>query len=313
LAKPVFQNGTKNILGIQELDRFSESDLQKWQEASEKMDELSNVLFFGTEPNRRRLRSQLIAALSGAASLSYDFEHWVRSVTYQYSFEPLSCVGSLTDIGGRFNAGFELDDNPLKPWPALYIAQDLETAYREKFGLASTDLVDGLRPEELGLEGKTSHSNIVLNGSIERVFDMTVFTSLNTVGSVLRQIKMPREAGRLKQALKIPDKELSMVQNGQQLFNLVTKQNWRVNPRQFGLPSQSQILAELIRSAGFEAILYQSSKGPGRCLAIFPDKLGDKSFVQLCDKPPHPDTTTRLDANSASKLEGWEVVPRNLR
>lgn len=313
MANPGHAEGPQHILGIQELDRFSAADLQRWETASAKMDELSNELFFSTEPIRRRLRPQLIAALKGASSLPFAFDLWVRSVTYQYSLEPLSCAGSLTDIGGRFNAGFELDDSPLKPWPALYIAQDLETAYREKFVLKSSENVDGLTPEELALEGKISHTNVVLGGRIERVFDMTNFMSLNSVGKVLRQVKMPREAIKLKKALKIPNKDLSMIQNGLQLFNLVTKNNWRVNPRQFGLPSQSQILAELIRAAGYEAILYQSSKGPGRCMAVFPDKLSDQSFVELSDRPPHQDTHTRLDSTTAPALEGWEAVPRNMR
>jgi hypothetical protein len=91
----------------------------------------------------------------------------VRTVTYQYSLEPLSCAGSLTDIGGRFNAGCELDDNTVSPWPALYVAQDLETAFREKFGIASDDVVDGLTAHELALNGKVSHSNVILNGHLE--------------------------------------------------------------------------------------------------------------------------------------------------
>jgi hypothetical protein len=84
----------------------------------------------------------------------------------------------------------------------------------------------------------------------ENVFDMTTFTSLNSVGAILRQVKMPREAEALKRSLKIASKDLRMIQNGSQLFDLITKQNWRINPRQFGLPAQSQVLAELIAYSG---------------------------------------------------------------
>jgi hypothetical protein len=143
------------------------------------MDVLSMELFFGTVPARKRLRTKLIAALQGASSGPYSFQHWVRTVTYQYSLEPLSCAGSLTDIGGRFNAGCELDDNTVSPWPALYVAQDLETAFREKFGIASDDVVDGLTAHELALNGKVSHSNVILNGHLENVFDMTTFTEVD--------------------------------------------------------------------------------------------------------------------------------------
>jgi hypothetical protein len=309
---PPPKRGTRTP-ALQELDRFSTADLQRWQTASEQLDELNAALYFGTEPERRRIRHKLIAALKGAPVHVHAFENWTRSVTYEHSLQPLSSAGSLTDIGGRFNTGYELDEGTLNPWPALYLAQDLETAYREKFGLASTDRVDGLTGEELALEGRVSHSNVVLHGRIERVFEMTNFTSLNSVGRVLGKVKMPRQAETLKKELKIAASELTMVKNGEQLFNLVTKMNWRVNPRQFGLPAQSQILADLIRAAGFEAILYQSSKGPGKCLAIFPDKLTGGSYVEMSHRAAHASTTTRLDTTTAPDLEGWDVVPRNRR
>ena len=104
-----------------------------------------------------------------------------------------------------------------------------------------------------------------------------------------------------------------MIQSGMQLFEAVAKQNWRVLPIQFGLPAPSQTSADLIREAGFEAILYQSSKGPGKCLALFPDKLSDRSFIELIDPPPSTSTHTRLDVNTAPSLEGWESIPRKSR
>ena len=109
----------------------------------------------------------------------------VRILTYQYCLEPLSCAGSLWDIGGRFNAGAELDDGTLKPWPA--------------------------------------------------------------------------------------------------------------------------------RAAGFEAILYRSTKGSGKCLAVFPDLLASGSFIELSDQPPTAQTHLRLDDNSADELAGWDTLPPQLR
>ena len=87
-------------------------------------------------------------------------------VTYQYSLEPLTCAGSLQALGGRFNAGCELDANTMRPWPALYLAQNFETAYREKFQLANDVQVDGLTPQELSLEGAVSHTTVLLMGII---------------------------------------------------------------------------------------------------------------------------------------------------
>ena len=149
-------------IGILELDRFSTADIDRWQKLSSDLDEFTALLYFGVEPARRRLRSKLCDALKQASGTALDLRNWARVVTYQYSLQPLSCAGSLQSVGGRFNAGFELDGNTLNPWPALYLAEDFETAYREKFQLASTDLTDGLKPDELALEHAVGHTTIFL-------------------------------------------------------------------------------------------------------------------------------------------------------
>jgi hypothetical protein len=60
----------------------------------------------------------------------------------------------------------------------------------------------------------------------------------------------------------------------------------------------------LIRAAGFEAILYRSTKGSKRCLAVFPDALTSGSFVELADPAPSAVRHTRLDVESADELSG---------
>ncbi len=295
------------------MDRFNTADLQHWQELSRSLDQLNDELHFGTEPQRRRLRPRLVDALKGVGAIPLVMDRWVRVVTYQYSLEPLTAAGSLQAEGQRFNAGFELDTSSLAPWPALYLAQNYETAFREKFQLSCDESTEGLSPQELALEQDVSHTTVFVKGRIERVFDMTTFLGLNSLAKVLREIKMPHEALALRKKLKIATKDLFMIQTGMQLFDAVVKQNWRVLPVQFGLPAPSQTIADLIREAGYEAILYQSTKGPGRCLAVFPDRLSDNSYVELIDKPPSASTHTRLDIGSASELEGWESIPRKFR
>lgn len=243
--------------------------------------------------------------------MNLDLNRWVRFVTYQYSLEPLSCAGSLQQIGGRFNAGAELDSGTLNPWPALYLAEDYETAYREKFQLAQSERVNGLTPQELALGPDLSHTAVFVQGCMHRVFDMTTPQSLDAVAKVFRRIKMPLRAQQLKKQLGIASNGLTMIQTGQQLYDAVLKYNWRTLPIQFGLPTQGHILAELIRAAGFEAILYRSTKGPGRCLAIYPDLLDSASFVELIDTPPSAAKCPRLDEDSAYRLAAWDtLMPR---
>jgi len=299
--------------GILELDRFSNTDITRWQKLSNDLDELTASLYFGIEPARRRLRSRLCDTLKQTGGIALDLQSWARMVTYQYSLQPLSCAGSLQSVGGRFNAGFELDDNTLNPWPALYVAEDFETAYREKFQLASTDLTDGLKPDELALEHAVGLTTIFLNGRVENVFDMTSFVTLNSVGKIFREVKMPKEASHLASKLKISGSNKIMVQNGQQLHSAIVKNNWRIWPIQFGIPAPSQTMADLIKAAGYEGIIYPSSKGPGKCLVVFPENLSDLSHLDLIGPAPSAATITRLDSSTSTSLEGWDSIPRNRR
>jgi hypothetical protein len=193
------------------------------------------------------------------------------------------------------------------------LAEDFETAFREKFQLASTDLTDGLKPDELALEHAVGHATVFLSGWIENVFDMTSFSTLISVGKIFREVKIPKEASQLAKKLKISDRAKIMIQNGQQLHFAIVKNNWRIWPIQFGMPAPSQILAELIKAEGYEGILYPSSKGPGKCLAVFPENLTDLSHVDLIGMAPSAATITRLDSNTSTLLEGWDSIPRKKR
>ena len=304
LAKP-----PRNIL---ELYRFSEANLRQWQSASENLDELEDVLYFNLEPERRKHRPQLVSALQAIAPLEYEITNWGRLIDYQYSDEPLSCAGSLCspEGGGRFNVGIELDAGTISPWSALYIAQDHETAFREKFQMESHGNVDGLTGPELALKPGINFTYLSLTGQLFNVFDLRTDVAVKNLAQILGKIAMPARARALAKELKIPAAELFMVRSAQQVRDMALKNNWRTLPVQFGLPSQSHILAELIRAAGFEAILYKSTKGPGDCMAIFPDRMADRSFIEIAGNVPSVVKHKRLDSSSARDLEGWEWTPR---
>ena len=289
--------------GVLELDRFNEAALETWTELSADLDELQDILYFNLEPERRRLRPDLLKALQTTQPTQLEIKNWVRIVDYQWTMYPLSAAGSLTGIGGRFNVGTDLDSRTFDPWPALYLAADHATAFREKYQIAAGQLVEGLTPEELSLSHGQSHSTVVLHGKLARVFPLTPET-LAAVARVLGRIKMPERAERIKKKLNIKPEDLRMLTTGKQLHDVVALHNWRVLPIQFGLPSPSQILSELIRAADFEAIAYQSSKGGGGCLSVFVDRLAPGSFIEVIDKAP-AGAITRLNEATAEELAGW--------
>jgi hypothetical protein len=153
----------------------------------------------------------------------------------------------------------------------------------------------------------------LLKGRLTNLFDLRTSTTLNGIARELGKIRMPDRASKLKRKLKIPERELTMLRTGRQLFETVVNQNWRVLPVQFGMPAPSQILAELIHAAGFEGILYSSTKGLGQCIAVFPDLLKADSYVELLDAPPAGVAHPRLDPTTAPSLNGWNEIGRGAR
>lgn len=302
------RTSSRRTLGILELDRFSEESLTRWNALSKDLDELQAALYFGVLPEQRRLRPELIETLLGTPPRVLAFTRWSRVVTFQYSTEPLSAAGSLHAYGGRFNAGIDLDPGTLDPWPALYLAEDPETALREKFQMTATETSGGLSRDELALTGAQSYASLAVSGELSRLFDMTSPASLQAVARVLGRIRMPARAREIGKRLGLTSRDLWMVKTGRQLHAAALTHNWRTLPVQFGLPAPSHTLAELIRAAGFEGILFRSTKSAGRCVAVFPELLASGSFVQLADRAPAAVRHGRLDLETADALAGWESL-----
>lgn len=307
-TKPRSQFGG-NAPGLLELDRFSTVSLERWRRLSADLDEINDLLYFGIEPQRQRHRDEMLAALQSVPPLSIQFSRWSRLVSYQYSLTPLSAAGSLTNYGGRFNIGTDVDKAMRSPWPALYLAENLETAFREKFQIERGELVDGLTPEELALESTVSFSAVFVDGQMERVFDVGDPKSLEALCKVLRKITLPAEVRTILRRLQLTPQHVYMLRSPRQLQDEILTKNWRGAPVQFGVPAPSQILAGLIYDAGYEGIRYPSTKNGTSCLAVFPSNIASAhSYVELSDSPPEGVSFPRLDIDSAELLCGWELL-----
>ncbi|MCG8477244.1 MAG: hypothetical protein MI784_17395, partial [Cytophagales bacterium] len=57
--------------------------------------------------------------------------------------------------------------------------------------------------------------------------------------------------------------------------------------------------------AGFDGIIYASTKGPKACVALFPTNFpGSESHVELADDAPRGTTHTRLDQETWREIAG---------
>ena len=84
----------------------------------------------------------------------------------------MSVAGSLNGDGGRFNVGGALSPGAFTPFPALYVAEDYGTAFRERFGLSSNSKQGSLSTEELALRRPGSFVQVRLRGALEQVIDV---------------------------------------------------------------------------------------------------------------------------------------------
>lgn len=280
------------------LDEFSDQSVGAWLRAAANLQSLHAALHFGLEAQRGRVSADLTSALLAGASRSLSVEGWSRIVDYRYGLVPLSARGSLSGDGGRFNIGANLNPSSFTAFPALYIGEDYETAFAEKFGRMSTDETDGLSPLELALRRTKSFTHVLLRGQIDIVLDVGNDDALTPFVKVIRKFHVPLEA--MQKARQMGVKPPSIVRSVEILRTTLTDPYWLRAPMQFDLPANSQVFGRIVAAAGIHGILYPSARLPGKqCLALFPQNwAGSDSYVEVADAVPDHARLSRVAADT---------------
>jgi hypothetical protein len=285
---------------LHELDTFCLADIERWQSSSERLDELHQELHHGLEAQRVRRRAELLEALRAKAAPPIDLSRWHRIVEYQYCLAPLSAHGSTVRYGGRFNIGAEVGSGAFGSFPALYLAEKLDTAFREFYQIDASSAADGLTREDFALKRPGSFLSAEVDGHLDLVFDVGDVAALRPFASLIATFTMPPRVPLLARRLRIAN--AGLIRSAAQLQRTALIKNWRAWPVQFDVPANSQVLGRMLCDAGFEAILYPSAKNGRRCMAVFPTNLRHSaSFVALSGVYPLEVTVSRLDAASASE------------
>lgn len=296
------RNGPASVSppSLAELERFSHASLAQWKAAGKNLADLSLSLYFGLERYRKEHANALVEAIRARLGGPFRFESWARIVGYRYTLQPLSVAGSMRS-GGRFNIGSTLNPAVFPPFPSLYIAEDLETAFRERFGIERSAQVNGLTAEELALLKPGSFTHVEIRGMVESILDVGDLEVLRPFAEIISRFRMPtivRTLARKLQLKNAPGLVRSAVMLQRQLLN----PNWRMQPAQHDLPSNSQIFGQIAAAAGVHGILFPSSKNsPKRCLALFPQNWADsESFVEVIGALPDGAPIVRLDKGRAN-------------
>jgi hypothetical protein len=284
------RSGSKNFI----LDAFTENDLEEWGQRSVDVQAYLDRVYFDLERQRAVRHDDLRAV----PAIEQPVDRWVRVTDWRWNLTPLSPAGSLNGIGGRFNIGRDLDRARGQAFPCLYIAADVETAYREYFGAPLDSRAGGLSLQELALRRQTSFTTFALEGALEHVFDLRSHHGLVDFAGIIGRFDVTSDTKKFARGAGIPAR--SLFSTPHELFKrmLAPPGDWRGEPQLFGIPAASQMFGRFVRDAGFEAILYQSQRGGRLCLAVFPEnfRASDSRIKIVGDMPPGA-TCTQLDKN----------------
>ncbi len=230
----------------------------------------------------------------------FIFSQWARVVDYQFSVDPLSARGSLlSDPGGRFNIG-DMDQTKFPSFAALYIAEETETAYREKFGLYRESKNAGINTDELELICRNPLTIVVVKGEINQVLNLTTTDSLKDFYALIKKIHLPARFFQRAKTLNLesPGRHVKSIT---ELSRSILMANWRDLPMLWDIPANSQILAQIAYAAGIEAILYPSKITGKNCLALFPKNLQQSdSYVKLEEAIPKEVKNFQMDYKNYS-------------
>ena len=280
---------------LYDLDHFTDAGMHTWDVYARAVRDFHYALFFELEGQRAARQKEIRAALQSVEAIKVPIDEWCRIANFKYALTALSPAGSLTHVGGRFNFGRDIDEARFAPFPALYIAEDFETAYREYYGLSKGATAGGLTPEELCLEKQGSIAVLKLVGCVSNVFDLTAVSNLNALCRILSRFTLSTRVKSLEREMRRlenpPRAATTIVTTPRQLMTSVMLENWNAWPVHFDVPSNSQVLATMVIDAGFEGILYPSTKDGKNCLAIFTRTMKhSESRIAL-----HPDRPANIE------------------
>jgi hypothetical protein len=223
--------GEGELPSLTQLEQFSQQSVKKWRGAAGALNELHRELFFGLEFARQSHSTQLIEAIRANLTTGASFQGWAWIIDYRYCLTPLSVAGSLKGDGGRFNIGSGLSPATFPAFPALYIASDYPTGFRERFGMDPSTSHGGLLSSMLALRSPVSFTHVGLRGQAELVLDVSELRCLHAFAAVLRHFTLPDSVRRLARRLDMRAPP-TLVRSAAGLQRQLLHRNWRTYPVQ---------------------------------------------------------------------------------
>ncbi len=294
----------KKPQAIHLLESGSIEDLKKAKESYKALLKFYWNYYSELARQRHEIQDQIQEALVQTC-VPYEISKWQRAVKYKYGLHPLSSVGSLTNIGGRFNTGANVNTE-VPSFAALYIAANKDTALQEHLGQTPSDK---LSSREMALTNPASETIVSISGKFDKVFDLTNEKALEPFLKLIARFKLSNELKVRAHDLGEPNPET--IKTIKKLLDSLLLPDWRDYPSRYDVPANSQIFGHLIYSAGIEGILYPSKLTKDLCLVVYPKNfVATESYIQIDDETPHKNVPVRIDSSNwrVSELSPNEVI-----
>lgn len=283
------------------LDRFSALDVRRAAEYRDKYLKFYWDYYSVLAHQRAKIRDKIQKALSESTNSPYAIDRWQRAIRWKYSNHPLCTRGSVVEPGGRFNIP-DIDSNKFPIFPALYVAEDKETAILEMFLQDAEFEGKAFSKLDFALAKETSFSCIQISAKLEAVLDLTNPDCLAGFVELMKDFEIPPSLSRIAKELQLGH-PVGVVRSVDDLVKTLLDPNWRFNSMQQDIPANSQIFGQIVLSAGIEGIVYPSKMNGKKCLAVFIQNFEkSSSYVEVVDAPPSADTPVRIDATTWRKF-----------
>lgn len=264
--------------------------------------------YFAELAQQRSAKSDELKAALNQTAKSYSIDKWQRAVKYKYGLHPLCTLGSLSYIGGRFNTGSKVNTE-VPSFPALYLAQDKDTALQEHLGQQPVHSRSALTPREVALTNPSSETIVSVSGHFDKIFDLTDKKNLAPFVELVKDFTISTELITRAKRLGLPPP--GTVTTTALLIKTLLLPDWRQNPSIYDIPANSQIFGHLVYTAGIEGVLYLSKFTGKLCLAIFPRNFAlTDSYIKLDDELPHENVPSRIDSGNwrLTEMDVKEII-----
>jgi RES domain len=262
------------------------------------------ALYSELEFQRNQRMEDLKSALVSSCVKDFSFSKWQRAVKWKYGLHPLSTVGSLAYIGQRFNVGVDVNPSAAS-FPALYIAEDKDTALQETLGQANSE-IQGLTPQQLALMNPQSEAIVSVSGRLEMALDLRDKKSVTEFVKIIDTFKISDKVK--KQAAALGEPSPTLVTDEILLLDSILSPDWRVNPSVYDIPANSQIFGHILNIAGIESVIYPSKQNKKACLAVFTRNFEkSSSFIEFDDDPPLAHMPKRFDSSNFGLFEESKI------